>query len=123
MELEEAIKFCEEHECEECPMIEKRTKFEKKVLQIPCCFNLLDIYKSKEERLFDYEFDTSEIVKPDDNLTMSYEPVDDDIPSEYETVFKTDKVLYGPGIDEYKKFKSLLSRARKIDEARKESKR
>lgn len=118
MELEEAIKFCEEHECEECPMTEKRTEFEKKALQIPCCFNLLDIYKNREERLFDYEFDPSEIVKPDDNLTMSYEPVDD-IPSEYETVLKTDKVLCGPDISEYNKFKSLLSRARKIDETRK----
>ncbi len=42
MGLEEAVKFCEEHECEECPVIEYRSKYEKEVLQFPCCFNLID---------------------------------------------------------------------------------
>lgn len=47
MTWEEALKFCEEHECEECPMIEKRTEYQKKCLHIPCCWNLVDKEKQK----------------------------------------------------------------------------
>ena len=41
MTLEEAIKYCEEHECEECPAYEndKRNEFER--MQFACCWNLV----------------------------------------------------------------------------------
>lgn len=45
MTLEEAIKYCGNHECEACPAYIKsdcRTEYEKKVLHIPCCINLVD---------------------------------------------------------------------------------
>ena len=44
MTWEEAIKFCEEHECEECPAFieDKRTDYQKKVLHYHCCWNLVD---------------------------------------------------------------------------------
>lgn len=42
MTLEEAVKFCEEHECEECPVVDKRSKREKEILHIPCCVNLVE---------------------------------------------------------------------------------
>lgn len=46
--LEEAIEYCESHECEECILFnghhydDCRTKYEKIVLHIPCFINLLD---------------------------------------------------------------------------------
>lgn len=46
MELEEAVKFCEEHECEECPVelmkLNKLTKHQKEYLHFPFCLNLVD---------------------------------------------------------------------------------
>jgi len=48
MTWEEAIKFCEEHECEECFVEDKRTEYQKKVLQYPCCWNLVDKEKQNE---------------------------------------------------------------------------
>lgn len=52
MTWEEAIKFCEEHECEECPVVEnrqdRRTEYKKRVLQYPCCLNLVDKEKQNE---------------------------------------------------------------------------
>ena len=42
MTLEEAIKYCEEHECEECPVAyenDKRNEFER--MQFACCWNLI----------------------------------------------------------------------------------
>lgn len=49
MTWEEAIKFCEEHDCDECPVVEKRTDYQKKVLQYPCCWNLVDKEKQNEK--------------------------------------------------------------------------
>ena len=37
------VRFCEEHECENCPAFYRRdirSKYEKTVLQVPCCVNL-----------------------------------------------------------------------------------
>lgn len=50
MTWEEAIKFCEEHECEECPAFvdNKRTDYQKKFLHYPCCWNLVDKEKQNE---------------------------------------------------------------------------
>ena len=44
MTWEEAIKYCEEHECEECPAFieDRRTDYRKKALHYPCCWNLVD---------------------------------------------------------------------------------
>ena len=45
MTLIEAIKFCEDYECEVCPANELpdcRTNFEKQDLHYPCCINLVD---------------------------------------------------------------------------------
>ena len=46
MTFDEAIKYCEEHVCEECPVVknrqDKRTEYQKKVLQYPCLWNLVD---------------------------------------------------------------------------------
>lgn len=45
MTWEEAIKYCEEHECEECIAFNTddcRTQHEKQNLHIPCCINLVD---------------------------------------------------------------------------------
>lgn len=39
MTWKEAVNYCEEHECEECPANEKpdrRTVYEAKVLHLPC---------------------------------------------------------------------------------------
>lgn len=41
---EEAIRFCEEHECKECPannLPDCRTDLEKQELHYPCCINLV----------------------------------------------------------------------------------
>ena len=45
----EAIKYCEEHECEECSVEDKRTEFQKKVLHYPCCWNLVDEEKQDDK--------------------------------------------------------------------------
>ncbi len=47
MTWEEAIKYCEEHECKECihyinNMDDCRTEYEKQNMHIPCCINLVD---------------------------------------------------------------------------------
>lgn len=42
MTLSEAIKYCEEHDCEECCVEDKRTPLEKQLYHIPCYTNLLD---------------------------------------------------------------------------------
>ena len=47
MNWEEAINFCETHECEDCPAVEKRTEFQKKVLHYPCCWNLVEDEEQK----------------------------------------------------------------------------
>lgn len=56
--LEEAIAYCEVHECRECILFNERywdddyrTEYEKTVLHIPCCFNLLDKECLAEERM------------------------------------------------------------------------
>lgn len=49
MTWKEAIKFCEEHDCGECFVKEdKRTEYEKKILQYPCCWNLVDKEEEQE---------------------------------------------------------------------------
>lgn len=47
MTWEEAIRYCEEHECKNCThyindIDDCRTKYEKQNLHIPCCINLVD---------------------------------------------------------------------------------
>lgn len=45
MTWEEAIKYCEEHECEDCiahKTQDCRTVYEKTSLHYPCCINLVD---------------------------------------------------------------------------------
>jgi hypothetical protein len=42
---EEAIEYCEAHECKDCDayaMLDCRTECEKTILNIPCCINLVD---------------------------------------------------------------------------------
>lgn len=45
MNYNEAVSYCEEHECEECEIylknMDKRTKKEKEIFHIPCCINLV----------------------------------------------------------------------------------
>ena len=44
MTWEEAVAFCENHECEECPQFGRddcRTKYQKVVSHYPCCINLV----------------------------------------------------------------------------------
>ena len=54
MTFEEAIKYCEEHKCEECSVEDKRTEYQKKILQYPCCWNLVDKEK-QNDRLGNYQ--------------------------------------------------------------------
>ena len=45
MTWEEAVEYCEEHECIDCiayNMPDCRTKYEKMVLHASCCINLVD---------------------------------------------------------------------------------
>ena len=51
MTWEEAIKYCEEHECEECPAFidDKRTDYQTKVLHYHCCWNLVDKEKKMDK--------------------------------------------------------------------------
>lgn len=47
MTWEEAIEYCESHECKDCiyyinNIDDCRTEYEKKVLHLPCCINLVD---------------------------------------------------------------------------------
>lgn len=46
MTQKDAVKFCENTECENCYIeinnIEYRTKYEKEMLHYPCCMNLVD---------------------------------------------------------------------------------
>ena len=47
MTWKEAIKYCEEHECKYCihyinDIDDCRTEYEKQVLHMPCCVNLVD---------------------------------------------------------------------------------
>ena len=45
MTWEEAIKYCEDHECKNCivyDMPDCRTEYEKVMLHAPCCINLVD---------------------------------------------------------------------------------
>ena len=46
MTYDDAVKYCEEHECEECEVylkdLDKRSKHEKENLHYPCCVNLVD---------------------------------------------------------------------------------
>lgn len=53
MTWKEAIKYCEEHECEECPAFteDKRTDYQKKVLHYHCCWNLVDEEKQNESNI------------------------------------------------------------------------
>lgn len=52
MTYDDAVKYCEEHECEECEVylkdLDKRTKHEKEILHYPCCINLVDDKKFKK---------------------------------------------------------------------------
>lgn len=44
MNWEEAILFCESHECKDCPVYKTkdcRSDYEKQVLHYPCCINLV----------------------------------------------------------------------------------
>ena len=45
MTYDDAVKYCEEHECVECEVylkdLDKRTKHEKENLHYPCCVNLV----------------------------------------------------------------------------------
>ena len=57
MTLDEAIAYCELHECKKCILLNEkyhaedcRTEYEKTVLHIPCCFNLLDSKNLEAER-------------------------------------------------------------------------
>lgn len=52
----EAIKYCEEHECEECSVEDRRTEYQKKVLHYPCCWNLL-VDKEEQECPCEFESD------------------------------------------------------------------
>jgi hypothetical protein len=56
MKPKDAIKFCETHECKECPIyiydIEKRSRIEKEDLHVMCCENLMthpDWLKKEDE--------------------------------------------------------------------------
>jgi len=50
MNWEEAIKYCEEHECEECIAKEKATNFERND-DIPCCMVLVsECWEKQNER-------------------------------------------------------------------------
>lgn len=46
MNYNEAVKYCEDHECTECPVynldLDKRTLEEKRNLHVPCCKNLVN---------------------------------------------------------------------------------
>ena len=45
MTWNEAVEYCEAHECEECiayNMDDCRTEYEKTELHFPCCINLVD---------------------------------------------------------------------------------
>lgn len=45
MTWEDAVKYCEEHECEECiayDMPDCRRQYEKEMFHTPCCINLVD---------------------------------------------------------------------------------
>ena len=47
MTEKEAVEFCEETECEDCPVAiedreDWRTQYEKTMLHFPCCLNLVD---------------------------------------------------------------------------------
>lgn len=44
MDWEEAVEYCAEHECDECPAFNSpdyRTEYEKTNLHVPCCVNLV----------------------------------------------------------------------------------
>ena len=47
MNEEEALKFCEENECEDCPVfqngLDKRTIFDRAIGQVPCFENLIGV--------------------------------------------------------------------------------
>ena len=44
---DEAVFYCDNHECDECPVynenLDKRTRYEKESLHIPCCRNLVGV--------------------------------------------------------------------------------
>ena len=44
---DEAVFYCEDHECDECSVyledLDKRTRYEKESLHIPCCRNLVGV--------------------------------------------------------------------------------
>lgn len=45
MKMQEAIKFCETHDCIKCPAYnrdDRRSDYEKQALHYPCCVNLVD---------------------------------------------------------------------------------
>jgi len=50
MTWEEAIKYCEEHKCKDCPAFHNdcRTTYEKEYLYYPCLINLVDKELRKE---------------------------------------------------------------------------
>ena len=50
MTMTEAVNFCETHDCDECPAVDKRTEYQKKVLHYPCCWNLADGEEKQNDR-------------------------------------------------------------------------
>jgi hypothetical protein len=46
MDWKHAVRYCENHECKECPIynlnLDKRTLQEKQNQHVPCCENLVD---------------------------------------------------------------------------------
>lgn len=68
MTITEAVNFCETHNCDECPAIEKRTEHQKKVLHYPCCWNLTD-GEEKQMKLIDADLleDKVDVADANDN--------------------------------------------------------
>lgn len=79
MNYDEAVKFCEDHVCTECPVyildIEKRTLEEKQNLHVSCCRNLVcdeDVDNWLENRKKLEEI-TKEIIETAKNQTYKFD--------------------------------------------------
>lgn len=48
MNYEEAMKYCEDHTCDECSCVDIRTKKDRVIGQIPCFYNLVDEWRNEK---------------------------------------------------------------------------
>lgn len=66
MTYDDAVKFCEDHECVECDVylkdLDRRTKHEKENLHYPCCVNLVDTEDEQHDIFRDATKEEREIV-------------------------------------------------------------